>query len=110
MVLVAAVAHPPAVRTTIFRRPLGANHPSPRPSTRHHSTPQGQPARPGRSVAGALAGAQPGRGNDLARAMRRNPHTKMLVASGRDHDTGHMMYSRRADLAKFHTGLAAWLG
>ena len=77
---------------------------------------------------------------DLARAMRRNPHMKVLVASGRydlgtpysasdwslaqldappavlariEHryyDAGHMMYTRLADLARLHADLAAWLG
>ena len=77
--------------------------------------------------------------NDLARAMRRNPHMKVLVASGRYdlgtpysasdwslaqldapaevlnrlthryYDAGHMMYTRRADLAQLKTDLAAWL-
>lgn len=79
-------------------------------------------------------------GDDLARAMRRNPHLKVLVASGRydlgtpysatdwslaqldapadllqriEHryyDAGHMMYTRRADLAQLKTDLAQWLG
>ena len=78
-------------------------------------------------------------GDDLARAMRRNPHMKVLVASGRYdlgtpysatdwslaqldapaavlariqhryYDAGHMMYTRRADLAQMKTDLAAWL-
>ena len=77
---------------------------------------------------------------DLARAMRRNPHMKVLVASGRydlgtpysasdwslaqldappavlariEHryyDAGHMMYTRQADLAQLQADLAAWLG
>ena len=77
--------------------------------------------------------------NDLARAMRRNPHMKVLVASGRYdlgtpysasdwslaqldapaevlnrlthryYDAGHMMYTRRADLAQLKADLAAWL-
>ena len=77
---------------------------------------------------------------DLARAMRRNPHMKVLVASGRYdlgtpysatdwslaqldapadvlarlthryYDAGHMMYTRRADLAQLHRDLADWLG
>ena len=76
---------------------------------------------------------------DLARAMRRNPHLKVLVASGRYdlgtpysasdwslaqldapasvlarithhyYDGGHMMYTRPADLAQLHADLAAWL-
>ena len=76
---------------------------------------------------------------DLARAMRRNPHMKVLVASGRYdlgtptsasdwslaqldapasvlarithryYDGGHMMYTRPADLALMHADLAAWL-
>jgi carboxypeptidase C (cathepsin A) len=78
--------------------------------------------------------------NDLARALRRNPHMKVLVASGRYdlgtpysatdwslaqldapaevllrvthryYDAGHMMYTRRADLAQLKTDLASWLG
>ncbi len=77
--------------------------------------------------------------NDLARAMRRNPHMRVLVASGRYdlgtpysatdwslaqldapaevlariqhryYDAGHMMYTRRADLAQLKADLAAWL-
>ncbi len=77
---------------------------------------------------------------DLARAMRRNPHLKVFVASGRYdlgtpysasdwsiaqidappdvlkrlvhhyYDAGHMMYSRQADLEKLKVDLAAWLG
>ena len=76
---------------------------------------------------------------DLARAMRRNPHLKVLVASGRydlgtpysasnwslaqldappdvlariEHhyyDAGHMMYTREADLVKLKADLVAWL-
>jgi carboxypeptidase C (cathepsin A) len=78
-------------------------------------------------------------GDDLARAMRRNPNMKVLVASGRYdlgtpysatdwslsqldapagvlariqhryYDAGHMMYTRRADLAQMKADLAAWL-
>ena len=77
---------------------------------------------------------------DLARAMRRNPHMQVLVASGRYdlgtpysatvwslaqldapadvlarvthryYDAGHMMYTRQADLAQLKSDLAAWLG
>lgn len=77
--------------------------------------------------------------NDLARAMRRSPHLRVLVASGRYdlgtpysatdwslaqldappavlarithryYDAGHMMYTRQADLAQLKTDLAAWL-
>ena len=77
--------------------------------------------------------------DDLARAMRRNPHMKVLVASGRYdlgtpysatdwtlaqldappevlarvqhryYDAGHMMYTRQADLAQLHADLGAWL-
>jgi carboxypeptidase C (cathepsin A) len=77
---------------------------------------------------------------DLARALRRNPHLKVLAASGRYdlgtpysasdwslaqldiptdvrhrvqhhyYDAGHMMYTRQADLAKLKADLAAWLG
>jgi len=76
---------------------------------------------------------------DLARAMRRNPHMKVFVASGhydlgtpysatdwslagldapaqvlsaithRYYDAGHMMYTRQADLARLKADLAAWL-
>jgi carboxypeptidase C (cathepsin A) len=76
---------------------------------------------------------------DLARAMRRNPHLKVLVASGRYdlgtpysatdwslaqlditahdrrrithhyYDAGHMMYTRHADLTQMKVDLAAWL-
>lgn len=77
--------------------------------------------------------------DDLARAMRRNPNLRVLVASGRydlgtpysatdwslaqldappevlarirhhDYDAGHMMYTRQADLAQFKADLVAWL-
>lgn len=77
--------------------------------------------------------------DDLARALRRNPHLKVLVASGRydlgtpysasdwslaqldappevlsrvEHhyyDAGHMMYTRQADLEKLERDLATWL-
>lgn len=77
---------------------------------------------------------------DLARALRRNPHLRVLVASGRYdlgtpysasdwslahldvpadvaarithhyYDAGHMMYTRFDDLAKLKADLAAWLG
>jgi carboxypeptidase C (cathepsin A) len=76
---------------------------------------------------------------ELSRAMRRNPHMKVLVASGRYdlgtpysatdwslagldvspqvlqrlthryYDAGHMMYTRGADLAQLKADLAAWL-
>ncbi len=76
---------------------------------------------------------------DLARALRRNPHLKVLAASGRYdlgtpysasdwslaqldappevlarvqhryYDAGHMMYTRQADLAQMQADLAAWL-
>jgi len=76
---------------------------------------------------------------DLARAMRRNPHLKVFVASGRYdlgtpysasdwslaqldapahvlarvthryYDAGHMMYTREADMTQLKTDLAAWL-
>ena len=76
---------------------------------------------------------------DLALALRRNPHLRVLVASGRydlgtpysasdwsvaqldvppevmarvthhHYDAGHMMYTRPADLAKLQTDLAAFL-
>jgi carboxypeptidase C (cathepsin A) len=77
---------------------------------------------------------------DLARALRRNPHLRVLVASGRydlgtpysasdwslahldvpadvmsrvEHhyyDAGHMMYTRAEDLSKLKADLARWLG
>lgn len=77
---------------------------------------------------------------DLARALRRNAHLRVLVASGRydlgtpysatdwslahldvppdvaariEHhyyDAGHMMYTRAEDLAKLEADLARWLG
>jgi carboxypeptidase C (cathepsin A) len=76
---------------------------------------------------------------DLARALRRNPHLKVLAASGRydlgtpysasdwslaqldappevlarvqhrHYDAGHMMYTRQADLEQLGADLAAWL-
>jgi len=76
---------------------------------------------------------------DLARALRRNVHLKVFVASGRYdlgtpysasdwslaqldapsdvlarvrhhyYDAGHMMYTRQADLVQLKTDLAAWL-
>ena len=76
---------------------------------------------------------------DLSRALRRNPHLRVLVASGRydlgtpysatdwslaqldvpadvlarvEHhyyDAGHMMYTREADMMKLKRDLAAWL-
>ncbi len=78
--------------------------------------------------------------DDLARAMRRNPNLKVLVASGRYdlgtpysatdwslaqldappavlarithryYDAGHMMYTRQADLAQLKADLADWMG
>jgi carboxypeptidase C (cathepsin A) len=78
-------------------------------------------------------------GDDLARALRRNPQMKVLVASGRYdlgtpysasdwslaqldapaevlarithryYDAGHMMYTRRADLAQLKADLVTWL-
>jgi carboxypeptidase C (cathepsin A) len=77
---------------------------------------------------------------DLARALRRNPHLKVLAASGRydlgtpysasdwslaqldvpaavlarihhhHYDAGHMMYTRQPDLIQLKADLAAWLG
>lgn len=76
---------------------------------------------------------------DLARALRRLPHLRVLVASGHydlgtpysasdytltqldvapetlsrithhHYDAGHMMYTREADLVRFEADLAAWL-
>ena len=76
---------------------------------------------------------------DLSRALRRNPHLRVLVASGhfdlgtpstasdwslaqldvpaqvrlrithRYYDAGHMMYTRQADLAQLKTDLVDWL-
>jgi carboxypeptidase C (cathepsin A) len=76
---------------------------------------------------------------DLAQALRRNPHFKVLAASGRYdlgtpysasdwslaqldapaevlkrvthrcYDAGHMMYTRQADLLQLEADLAAWL-
>ena len=77
--------------------------------------------------------------DDLSRALRRNPHLRVLVASGRydlgtpysatdwslaqldvppqvlarvEHrcyDAGHMMYTRQADLEQLHADLGRWL-
>jgi carboxypeptidase C (cathepsin A) len=77
--------------------------------------------------------------NDLSRALRRNPHLRVFVASGRYdlgtpysasdwslaqldvprdvlqrvqhhyYDAGHMMYTRQDDLEKLQRDLAAWL-
>ncbi|MFI4928928.1 MAG: S10 family peptidase [Burkholderiales bacterium] len=79
-------------------------------------------------------------GPDLARALRRNPHLRVLVASGRYdlgtpysasdwslaqldapadvlervthryYDAGHMMYTRSADLKQLKDDLAGWIG
>jgi carboxypeptidase C (cathepsin A) len=76
---------------------------------------------------------------DLTRALRRNPHLKVLAASGRYdlgtpysasdwslarldipsevrqrvshryYDAGHMMYTRHADLMQLKSDLAAWM-
>ena len=76
---------------------------------------------------------------DLARAMRRNPHMRVFVASGRYdlgtpysatdyslsqldippqvaarithhyYDAGHMMYTRPQDLSKLFADLGGWL-
>jgi carboxypeptidase C (cathepsin A) len=76
---------------------------------------------------------------DLARALRRHPHLKVLAASGRydlgtpysasdwslaqldapasvlarvqhrHYDAGHMMYTRQADFEQLGADLAAWL-
>jgi carboxypeptidase C (cathepsin A) len=77
---------------------------------------------------------------DLARALRRNPHLKVFVGSGRYdlgtpysatdwslaqldapadvltrvqhhyYDAGHMMYTREQDMAQLKADIAAWLG
>ncbi|MBE0550169.1 MAG: peptidase S10 [Rubrivivax sp.] len=77
--------------------------------------------------------------SDLARALRRNPHLKVLAASGRYdlgtpysasdwslaqlnapvevlarvthryYDAGHMMYTRQADLMQLKSDVAAWV-
>jgi carboxypeptidase C (cathepsin A) len=77
---------------------------------------------------------------DLARVLRRNPHLKVLAASGRydlgtpysasdwslaqldapaevltrvthrHYEAGHMMYTRQADLQQLKADLASWLG
>jgi carboxypeptidase C (cathepsin A) len=77
---------------------------------------------------------------DLSRALRRNPHLKVLAASGRYdlgtpysasdwslarldipdlvrerithryYDAGHMMYTRQEDLQQLKSDLASWLG
>ena len=77
---------------------------------------------------------------DMARALRRNPHLRVLVASGRYdlgtpysatdwslaqldappdvlervthryYDAGHMMYTRSADLKQLKDDLAGWIG
>jgi carboxypeptidase C (cathepsin A) len=77
--------------------------------------------------------------NDLSRALRRNPHLRVLAASGRYdlgtpysasdwslaqldvpaevmsrvqhhyYDAGHMMYTRQADLEQLERDLCAWL-
>jgi len=77
---------------------------------------------------------------ELARALRRNPHLRVLVASGRYdlgtpysasdwslaqldapadvlervthryYDAGHMMYTRSADLQQLKSDLAGWIG
>lgn len=89
---------------------------------------------------------EPGRGNhftttstDLSRALRRNPHLRVLVASGyydlgtpysatdwslsqldapaevlarvehHYYDGGHMMYTREADMKRLKSDLAAWV-
>src|SRR4029434_859037 len=76
---------------------------------------------------------------DLSRALRRNPHLRVLVAGGHNdlathysasdwslaqldvrpellmrvqhhyYDAGHMMYTREADMRKLKRDLAAWL-
>lgn len=82
----------------------------------------------------------PSTSGDLARALRRNPHLKVLAASGRYdlgtpysasdwslarldippevrkrvthryYDAGHMMYTRQADLRQLKVDLETWLG
>jgi carboxypeptidase C (cathepsin A) len=95
----------------------------------------------------AEGSGEPGRGNhftttstDLSRALRRNPHLKVLVASGyydlgtpysasdwslaqldvppdvlarvehHHYGGGHMMYTREADMKQLKSDLAAWVG
>jgi carboxypeptidase C (cathepsin A) len=90
----------------------------------------------GKERGNAFASTSP----DLARALRRNGHLKVFVASGRYdlgtpysasdwslaqldvpadvlarvqhhyYDAGHMMYTREADLRQLKADLAAWLG
>ncbi|MBP6763669.1 MAG: peptidase S10 [Rubrivivax sp.] len=89
----------------------------------------------GEGTGGGFASTSP----DLARALRRNPHLRVLAASGRYdlgtpysasdwslaqldipaevrtrvshryYDAGHMMYTRQADLVQLKTDVAAWL-
>lgn len=96
---------------------------------KHWNWSRGDPARMGYTATSA----------DLALALRRNTHLKVLAASGRYdlgtpysasdwslarlnatpevlarvthryYDAGHMMYTRQADLKQLKTDLAAWL-
>ncbi len=89
---------------------------------------------------GALGNGYASTSGDLARALRRNPHLRVLVASGRYdlgtpysasdwslaqldapadvlqrvthryYDAGHMMYTRSTDLQQLKRDLAGWLG
>jgi carboxypeptidase C (cathepsin A) len=89
----------------------------------------------GEGTGGGFASTSP----DLARALRRNPHLKVLAASGRYdlgtpysasdwslaqldipaevrarvqhryYDAGHMMYTRQADLTQLKADVAQWL-
>jgi len=89
----------------------------------------------GEGTGGGAASTSP----DLARALRRNPHLRVLAASGRYdlgtpysasdwslaqldippevrtrvqhryYDAGHMMYTRQADLTQLKMDVAAWL-
>ncbi len=90
----------------------------------------------GQSTFGTFTSTSP----DLARALRRNPHLKVLAASGRYdlgtpysasdwslaqldapaevltrvthryYDAGHMMYTRQADLTQLKADLKSWMG
>jgi carboxypeptidase C (cathepsin A) len=91
-----------------------------------------------RGEGGRMGGGFASTSADLARALRRNPHLKVLAASGRYdlgtpysasdwslaqidapaavlarvrhryYDAGHMMYTRPAELARLKADVAAW--